>query len=186
MDPRLEQSAVTTIRTLAIDTVQAANSGHPGAPMGCAPMAHVVWTRHLRHAPSTPTWFDRDRFVLSNGHGSTLLYALLALTGHDKIDVAAMKSFRELGAHCAGHPEYDPAAGIEVTTGPLGQGIANALGMAVAEAYLNARFGSALVDHFTYAFVGDGCLQEGVGQEMISLAGHLRPWRPMRRPSRLL
>ncbi len=162
------------IRFLAVDAILKAGEGHQGVPLGMAEIATVLWTRHMHFDPAEPTWFDRDRFVLSNGHGSTLLYALLALTGHDKIDVAAMKSFRELGAHCAGHPEYDPAAGIEVTTGPLGQGIANAVGMAIAEEQLRARFGADLVDHRTWAFVGDGCLQEGVGQEAIALAGHLR------------
>jgi transketolase len=128
----------------------------------------------MKFNPADPTWPDRDRFVLSNGHGSMLLFSLLHLTGYEAISLDQIRSFRELGSHCEGHPEFNPAHGIEVTTGPLGQGIANAFGMAVAEAYLNARFGAGLVDHHTYAFVGDGCLQEGIGQEMISLAGHLR------------
>src|SRR5438105_2484774 len=149
-------------------------SGTRGAPLGMAEIATALFTRHLKFNPADPTWPDRDRLVLSNGHGSMLLYSLLYLTGYDKITLGEIKRFRELGAHCAGHPEFDPSAGIEVTTGPLGQGIANAFGMAVAEAYLNARFGAGLIDHYTYAFAGDGCLQEGVGQEMISLAGHLQ------------
>lgn len=162
------------IRFLSLDTIVHAAEGHQGVPLGMAEIATALFTRHLKFNPANPTWPDRDRFVLSNGHGSMLLYSLLHLTGYDKISLDQVKSFRELGSHCAGHPEFDPACGIEVTTGPLGQGIANAFGMAVAEAYLNARFGADLVDHHTYAFVGDGCLQEGVGQEMISLAGHLR------------
>ena len=162
------------IRALAMDAVQQANSGHPGAPMGMADMAVALWGDHLQHNPKNPHWANRDRFVLSNGHGSMLLWSLLHLTGYEAISLDEVKRFRELGSHCEGHPEIDPAKGVEVTTGPLGQGIANAMGMAVAEAFLNARFGSGLVDHRTYAFVGDGCLQEGVGQEMISLAGHLR------------
>ena len=139
-----------------------------------AEIATALYARHLKFDPADPTWPDRDRVVLSNGHGSMLLYSLLYLSGYEAISIDQIKSFRELGSRCEGHPEYAPAHGIEVTTGPLGQGIANAFGMAVAEAYLNARFGAGLVDHTTYAFVGDGCLQEGIGQEMISLAGHLR------------
>ncbi|HRP98033.1 MAG TPA: transketolase [Rhodocyclaceae bacterium] len=170
VDPRAFANA---IRFLSIDAIVRATEGHQGVPLGMAEIATALFARHLKFNPADPTWADRDRVVLSNGHGSMLLYALLYLTGYDKIGLDQIKSFRELGSHCAGHPEYDPAAGIEVTTGPLGQGIANAFGMAVAEAYLNARFGAGLVDHYTFAFVGDGCLQEGVGQEMISLAGHL-------------
>ena len=162
------------IRFIAIDAIVRATEGHQGVPLGMAEIATALYTRHLKFNPADPTWPDRDRVVLSNGHGSMLLYALLYLTGYERVSIDAIKSFRDLGSHCQGHPEFDPASGIEVTTGPLGQGIANAFGMAVAEAYLNARFGSGLVDHFTYAFVGDGCLQEGIGQEMISLAGHLR------------
>ena len=162
------------IRFLSIDAIVRAGEGHQGVPLGMAEIATALYARHLKFNPADPTWPDRDRVVLSNGHGSMLLYSLLHLTGYERISIEQIKSFRELGSHCAGHPEIDPAAGIEVTTGPLGQGIANALGMAVAEAFLGARFGAGLVDHFTYAFVGDGCLQEGIGQEMISLAGHLR------------
>jgi len=162
------------IRFLAVDAILAAGEGHQGVPLGMAEIATSLYTKHLKFAPHDPLWPDRDRVVLSNGHGSMLLYALLNLTGYAKISLDQVKSFRELGSHCAGHPEYDPAAGIETTTGPLGQGIANALGMAIAEAHLRATFGADLVDHMTYAFVGDGCLQEGVGQEVISLAGHLK------------
>jgi transketolase len=151
-----------------------AGEGHQGVPLGMAEIATALYTRHLKFNAAEPAWWDRDRVVLSNGHGSMLLYALLYLTGHERISREQIETFRVLGSHCAGHPEFDPAAGIEVTTGPLGQGIANALGMAVAEAFLNARFGDGLVDHRTYAFVGDGCLQEGIGQEAIALAGHLR------------
>jgi transketolase len=168
------QRLAHAIRFLAIDAIVRAGEGHQGVPLGMAEIATALYTRHLKLDAAEPTWCDRDRVVLSNGHGSMLLYALLHLTGHEKISIEQIKSFRVLGSHCAGHPEYDAAAGIEVTTGPLGQGIANALGMAVAEAVLNARFGDGLVDHRTYAFVGDGCLQEGIGQEAIALAGHLR------------
>ena len=176
MDSRLEQSAITTIRTLAIDTVQAANSGHPGAPMGCAPMAHTIWTRHLRHAPSTPGWFDRDRFVLSNGHASALLYSLLHLTGYG-LTIDDLKSFRQWGSLTPGHPEYGLTAGVEATTGPLGQGFANGVGMAIAERRLAAEFnrpGHTVVDHRVFAIVSDGDLQEGLASEAASLAGHLK------------
>jgi transketolase len=162
------------IRFLSIDAIFRATEGHQGVPLGMAEIATALFTRHLKFNPLDPTWPDRDRFVLSNGHGSMLLFSLLYLAGYENITLDEIKRFRELGSRCEGHPEFDPAGGIEVTTGPLGQGIANAFGMAVAEAYLNARFGPGLVDHHTYAFVGDGCLQEGIGQEMISLAGHLR------------
>ncbi|MFM7825889.1 MAG: transketolase, partial [Candidatus Limnocylindrus sp.] len=176
MDPRLEQSAITTIRTLAIDTVQAANSGHPGAPMGCAPMAHTVWTRHLRHAPRTPNWFDRDRFVLSNGHASALLYSLLHLTGYG-LTIDDLKSFRQWGSLTPGHPEYGLTAGVEATTGPLGQGFANGVGMAIAERRLAEEFnrpGHTVIDHRVFAIVSDGDLQEGIASEAASLAGHLK------------
>lgn len=167
------QSLANAIRFLSVDAIIRAGEGHQGVPLGMAEIATALYMNHLKHDPKHPTWWDRDRVVLSNGHGSMLLYSLLYLTGYKKITLEQIQSFRELGSHCAGHPEFDPEAGIEVTTGQLGQGIANAMGMAVAEAFLRARFGSDLVNHFTYAFVGDGCLQEGVGQEMISLAGHL-------------
>ena len=176
MDPRLEQSGITTIRTLAIDTVQAANSGHPGAPMGCAPMAHTIWTRHLRHAPRTPGWFDRDRFVLSNGHASALLYSLLHLTGYG-LTIDDLKSFRQWGSLTPGHPEYGLTAGVEATTGPLGQGFANGVGMAIAERRLAAEFnrpGHTVIDHRVFAIVSDGDLQEGLASEAASLAGHLK------------
>jgi transketolase len=168
------QPLAHAIRFLSIDAIVRAGEGHQGVPLGMAEIATALYTRHLKFNPADPSWWDRDRVVLSNGHGSMLLYALNHLTGYEQISLEQIRTFREFGSHCAGHPEFDPAAGIEVTTGPLGQGIANALGMAVAEAFLNARFGEALVDHFTYAFVGDGCLQEGIGQETIALAGHLR------------
>jgi transketolase len=162
------------IRFLAVDAIVRAGEGHQGVPLGMAEIATALYDHHLKFDASNPAWPDRDRVVLSNGHGSMLLYALLYLTGYSNIDIDQIRSFRQFGSHCEGHPEFDVSSGIEVTTGPLGQGIANALGMAVAEAYLNARFGDDIVDHRTYAFVGDGCLQEGIGQEMISLAGHLQ------------
>ncbi|HET9023574.1 MAG TPA: transketolase [Burkholderiaceae bacterium] len=175
-DPREAdlQRMAHAIRFVSIDAIVRATEGHQGVPLGMAEIATALYARHLKFNPADPTWPDRDRVVLSNGHGSMLLFSLLYLTGYEAISIDQIRSFRELGSHCEGHPEYAPEHGIEVTTGPLGQGIANAFGMAVAEAYLNARFGAGLVDHHTYAFVGDGCLQEGIGQEMISLAGHLR------------
>ncbi|WP_298212962.1 transketolase [Acidovorax sp.] len=168
------QPLAHAIRFLSIDAIVRATEGHQGVPLGMAEIATALYTQHLKFDPAHPTWWDRDRVVLSNGHGSMLLYALLHLTGYEAITLDQIRAFRELGAICEGHPERHPEHGIELTTGPLGQGIASAFGMAVAEAYLRARFGSGLVDHHTYAFVGDGCLQEGVGQEMISLAGHLQ------------
>jgi transketolase len=164
------------IRFLSIDAIVRAQEGHQGVPLGMAEIATALYTRHLKFNPQDAGWFDRDRVVLSNGHGSMLLYSLLHLTGYPAFPMEEVQRFRVLGSVCEGHPErpHDEPNGIEVTTGPLGQGIANAFGMAVAEAYLNARFGSGLVNHRTYAFVGDGCLQEGIGQEMISLAGHLK------------
>ncbi|WP_322024864.1 transketolase [Burkholderia sp. BCC1977] len=174
MPSRDTRPLANAIRFLAIDAIVRAGEGHQGVPLGMADIATALFTRHLKFNPADPQWPDRDRFVLSNGHGSMLLYALLHLTGYARFGIDQIKTFREMGSQCEGHPEFDTAAGIEVTTGPLGQGIANAFGMAVAEAYLNAKFGDGLVNHHTYAFVGDGCLQEGVGQEMISLAGHLK------------
>jgi transketolase len=168
------QRLAHAIRFLAVDAIVRATEGHQGVPLGMAEIATALYTRHLKFDAASPDWWDRDRVVLSNGHGSMLLYALNHLVGIDKLSIEQIKTFRELGSHCAGHPERDVEAGIEVTTGPLGQGIGNALGMAVAEAFLNARFGPGLIDHRTYAFVGDGCLQEGIGQEVIALAGHLR------------
>ena len=162
------------IRALSMDAVQAANSGHPGAPMGMADIATVLFNRHLKFDPANPQWPDRDRFVLSNGHASMLLYAALYLTGYSDMTIDEIKNFRQLGSRTAGHPEYGHASGIETTTGPLGQGLANAVGMALAERMMNARFGDDLVDHYTYVFAGDGCLMEGISHEAISLAGHLR------------
>ena len=161
------------IRALAMDAVEQARSGHPGMPMGLADVATVLFGRFLKFDPARPDWPDRDRFVLSNGHGSMLLYALLYLTGYPDIDIDEIRNFRQLGSRTAGHPEYGVAAGIETTTGPLGQGLANAVGMALAERNMAARFGSELVDHHTYVVCGDGCLMEGISQEAISLAGHL-------------
>lgn len=161
------------IRALSIDAVEAAKSGHPGAPMGMADAATVLFRDHLKFDASAPGWSDRDRVILSNGHASMLLYSLLHLTGYEDMTLDQIRNFRQLGAKTAGHPEYGHAKGIETTTGPLGQGIANAVGMAMAERALAAEFGADLVDHHTYVFMGDGCLQEGVGQEAISLAGHL-------------
>ena len=161
------------IRALSMDAVEQARSGHPGMPMGLADVATVLFGRVLKFDPARPDWPDRDRFVLSNGHGSMLLYALLYLTGYPDIDVDEIRNFRQLGSRTAGHPEYGLAAGIETTTGPLGQGLANAVGMALAERSMAARFGADLVDHHTYVVCGDGCLMEGISQEAISLAGHL-------------
>ncbi|MBL8671230.1 MAG: transketolase [Alphaproteobacteria bacterium] len=162
------------IRALAMDAVEAAKSGHPGMPMGMADVATVLWTRFLKHDPSDPAWPDRDRFVLSAGHGSMLLYALLHLTGYPGMTIEELKRFRQSGSRTPGHPEYGHAPGVETTTGPLGQGLANAVGMALAERLTAARFGADLVDHRTYVIAGDGCLMEGISQEAISLAGHLK------------
>ncbi len=162
------------IRALAMDAVEQANSGHPGMPMGMADVATVLFTRFLRFDPAHPDWPDRDRLVLSAGHGSMLLYALLHLTGYAQMTMAEIRRFRQLGSRTAGHPEHGHAPGIETTTGPLAQGLANAVGMALAERLLAAEFGSELVDHRTYVIVGDGCLMEGISHEAISLAGHLR------------
>ena len=174
-DARTEREMANAIRALAMDAVQAANSGHPGMPMGMAEIAIALWHRHLRHNPANPKWADRDRFVLSNGHGSMLLYALLHLTGYD-LPLAELKRFRQLGSMTPGHPEHGVAPGVETTTGPLGQGLANAVGMALAERLLAQEFnrpGFEVVDHCTYAFVGDGCLMEGISHEACSLAGTL-------------
>ncbi len=163
------------IRALAMDAVQKANSGHPGAPLGMAEIAEVLWRRHMRHNPANPQWADRDRFVLSNGHGSMLIYALLHLTGYD-LSIDDLKNFRQFGSRTAGHPEVGHTPGVETTTGPLGQGITNAVGMAIAEKVLAAEFnkpGHEIVDHSTYVFLGDGCLMEGVSHEACSLAGTL-------------
>ena len=173
---RLDRLAIDTIRTLSIDAVQQANSGHPGAPMGMAAMAFVLWTRYLRHAPTRPDWPDRDRFVLSAGHASMLLYSLLHLTGYD-LPLSEIQRFRQWGSRTPGHPEYGLTSGVEATTGPLGQGVANAIGMAIAEVRLAAEFnraGHAIVDHRTFVVCSDGDLQEGIAAEAASLAGHLR------------
>ena len=173
MSDDLQTLAINTIRTLAIDAVQRANSGHPGLPMGAAPMAWALWTKALRHNPRNPRWPNRDRFVLSAGHGSMLLYALLHLTGYD-LSLEELKNFRQWGSHTPGHPEHGDTAGVETTTGPLGQGAANAVGMALAEAFLAGHFnrpGQDIVDHRTWALVSDGDLQEGVCMEACALAG---------------
>jgi transketolase len=162
------------VRFLAADAVEKAKSGHPGMPMGMADVATVLFSRFLKFDALDPHWPDRDRFVLSAGHGSMLLYALLYLTGHEEMTLDELKRFRQWGSKTPGHPEYGHTQGVETTTGPLGQGIATAVGMALAERMLNARFGDALVDHFTYVIAGDGCLMEGISQEAISLAGHLK------------
>jgi transketolase len=162
------------IRALSMDAVEKANSGHPGMPMGMADAATVLFTKFLKFDASAPDWPDRDRFVLSAGHGSMLLYSLLYLTGYPEMTVKQLESFRQLGSKTAGHPEYHHAPGIETTTGPLGQGITTAVGMAIAERLMNARFGDAVADHYTYVLAGDGCLMEGISQEAIDLAGHLK------------
>lgn len=172
----LETRAINTIRFLSVDAVQKANSGHPGLPMGAAAMAYVLWTQFLRHNPQNPKWPNRDRFVLSAGHGSMLLYALLHLAGYD-LSLDDIQNFRQWGSNTAGHPEYGHAPGIETTTGPLGQGFANAVGMAMAEAFLAARYNRPdypIIDHYTYTLAGDGDLMEGVVAEAASLAGHLK------------
>jgi transketolase len=168
----IEKLSVNTIRTLAMDAVERAKSGHPGTPMALAPIAHVLFTRVMRHSPRHPGWPNRDRFVLSAGHASMLLYAVLYLTGYD-VSVDDLKRFRQLGSPTAGHPEYGHLPGVEATTGPLGQGIATSTGLALGERMLNARFGDALVDYHTFVVAGDGDLQEGVSGEAASLAGHL-------------
>jgi transketolase len=172
----LDQRCINTIRTLAMDAVQKAKSGHPGMPMGAAPMAYVLWTRHLKHSPSNPKWFNRDRFVLSAGHGCMLLYSLLHLTGYD-LSLDEIKNFRQWGSKTPGHPEYGHTPGVETTTGPLGQGFANGVGMAIAQRYLAARYNQPnfnVVDYHIYAVVSDGDLMEGVASEAASLAGHLK------------
>ena len=174
--PALAREMANAIRMLSVDAVEAAKSGHPGAPMGMAEIAEVLWNRHLKHNPANPHWADRDRFVLSNGHGSMLVYSVLHLTGYD-LPIDEIKRFRQLHSKTAGHPEVGVTPGVETTTGPLGQGLANAVGMALTESLLAAEFnrpGHAIVDHHTYAFMGDGCLMEGISHEVCSLAGTLR------------
>jgi len=176
LKPDLPSRAINTLRFLAADMVQQANSGHPGLPMGCAALAYTIWTRHLRHNPRNPAWPNRDRFILSGGHGCALLYAMLHLTGYD-LSLEELKNFRQLGSRTPGHPEYGLTPGVEVTTGPLGQGFANGVGMAIAEAHLAAEFnrpGHEIIDHYVYAIVTDGDLMEGISAEAASLAGHLR------------
>lgn len=176
MTNKVEELAINTIRTLSIDSIEKANSGHPGMPMGAAPMALNLWANHMNHNPANPEWINRDRFVLSAGHGSMLLYSLLHLTGYD-VTLDDLKSFRQLGSRTPGHPEYGHTPGVEATTGPLGQGIAMAVGMAMAERHLAHTYNTdehQIVDHYTYAICGDGDLMEGVSAEAASLAGHLK------------
>ena len=173
VEPRAMADA---LRVLAMDAVQQANSGHPGMPMGMAEIAVALWDRHLKHNPADPRWLDRDRFVLSNGHGSMLIYGLLHLTGY-ALSLDDLKKFRQLHSKTPGHPEVGITPGVETTTGPLGQGLANAVGMALAERLLAGEFnrdGFPVVDHLTYTFVGDGCLMEGISHEVCSLAGTLK------------
>ena len=176
MSTHTDQLAVTTIRTLSIDAIEKANSGHPGLPMGAAPMAYTLWTKHMNHNPKNPDWFNRDRFVLSAGHGSMLLYSLLHLSGYG-LEMDEIKNFRQWDSKTPGHPEYGHTTGVEATTGPLGQGIGMAVGMAMAERHLAATYnkeGLNIIDHNTFALCGDGDLMEGVAGEAISLAGHLK------------
>ena len=168
------QSMANAIRALSMDAVQAANSGHPGMPMGMADVATVLFSQQLKFDPAAPRWADRDRFVLSAGHGSMLVYSLLHLTGYAQPTMADIRNFRQLHSPCAGHPENTELPGVECTTGPLGQGLAMAVGMAMAERHLNATFGDALVDHRTWVIAGDGCLMEGINHEAIGLAGRLQ------------
>ena len=169
----VEAAMADAIRVLAMDAVQKANSGHPGMPMGMADVAAVLFNRFINVDPGDPAWPDRDRFVLSAGHGSMLQYAVHHLLGYADVPMSELQRFRQLGSHTPGHPEYGHTLGVETTTGPLGQGLATAVGMALAERMLAARFGAELVDHYTYVIVGDGCLMEGISHEAIDLAGHL-------------
>ncbi|MFC5648719.1 transketolase [Paenibacillus solisilvae] len=176
MTQTIDQLAIDTIRTLSIDAINSANSGHPGLPMGAAPMAYALWAKQLNHNPGHAKWFNRDRFVLSAGHGSALLYSLLHLSGYN-VSIEDMKQFRKLNSKTPGHPEFGHTDGVDATTGPLGQGIAMAVGMAMAEAHLGSKFnqsGFPVVDHYTYALVGDGCLMEGISYEAMSMAGHMK------------
>lgn len=176
MTQHADQLAINAIRTLSIDAIEKANSGHPGLPMGAAPMAYTLWTKQLHHNPANPKWFNRDRFVLSAGHGSMLLYSLLHLGGYG-LPMEEIQNFRQWDSLTPGHPEYGHTVGVEATTGPLGQGIAMTVGMAMAERHLAATYnkpGHDIVDHYTFALCGDGDLMEGVAAEAISLAGHLK------------
>ncbi len=170
MDKRIPNS----IRFLSMDAVQKAKSGHPGMPMGMADIASVLFTEFIKINPNDPEWANRDRFVLSNGHGSMLIYSLLYLMGYKEPTLNDIKKFRKVKSKTPGHPEYRHTKGIETTTGPLGQGLGNAVGMALAEKILNKKFGSSLIDHFTYVFVGDGCMMEGISHEVLSFSGHLK------------
>src|ERR1051325_4802703 len=175
-DSRLDELCINTVRALAMDAVQQANSGHPGTPMALAPVAYVLWDRYMRHNPHNPHWPNRDRFVLSAGHASMLLYGMLHISGYD-VPLEEIKRFRQWESKTPGHPEYGLTAGVETTTGPLGQGVANSVGMAIAERWLASRFnrpGHEIVDYRVYAIAGDGCMMEGVSSEAASLAGHLR------------
>jgi transketolase len=183
-NPELDQLCINTIRTLSIDAVQKAQSGHPGLPLGAAPMAYVLWTRFLRHNPQNPKWENRDRFLLSAGHGSMLLYSLLYLTGYD-LPMEELQSFRQWGSRTPGHPEYGLTPGVEITTGPLGQGFANGVGMAMGAAHLAAKFNKddqKVIDHHIYAIVSDGDLMEGVASEAASSTRQAN--LPVRRQSR--
>jgi len=176
MSTNIDTLAVNTIRTLSIDAVNAANSGHPGLPMGAAPMTYALWANHLQYNPANSSWFNRDRFILSAGHGSSLLYSMLHLSGYN-VSIEDLKSFRKLNSKTPGHPEFGHTDGVEATTGPLGQGIANAVGMAMAEAHLAAKFNQLkfpVIDHYTYTLVGDGDLMEGISYEAMSMAGHMK------------
>jgi transketolase len=173
-DTETHAAMANAIRFLSVDAVEKANSGHPGLPMGAADIATVLFAQGMDYDATRPSWPDRDRFVLSAGHGSMLLYSVLFLSGYPDITLDEIRNFRQIGSKTAGHPEYGHGAGIETTTGPLGQGVANAVGMAIAERHLNAQFGDDLVNHRTWVLAGDGCLMEGISQEAISLAGHLK------------
>ena len=176
MFDQIDSLAISSIRTLSIDAIEKANSGHPGMPMGAAPMAYTLWSRYMNHNPKNPKWFNRDRFVLSAGHGSMLLYSLLHLSGYE-VSMDDIKEFRQWGSKTPGHPEYGHTPGVDATTGPLGQGIAMGVGMAMAERHLAATYNKEnyeVIDHYTYSICGDGDLMEGVSAEAASLAGHLK------------